>query len=196
MLTQHWQGVVNELVTNLTEAYKGSSGVTRQSIGALNKKPVQVTANGFKISITMPDHYQFLDEGVHGKTSSYAENAGSPFKYTDKMPSIKSIRKFMLNRGITSLSDLKSSGGGNAKLKTTKGQSVRKVRRKNTQSGRKSAVDSQLDAIAFIIARSIFNKGTKASHFYSDAVNDKSIRMFGDKLLKQYEDLVIDLVKK
>ena len=192
MLTQHWQGVVNDLVKNLTEAYSGSSGLTRQSIGSLNKKPVEVTTRGFKISISMPDHYQFLDEGVHGKTSSYVENSGSPFKYTDKMPSIKSIRKFMLNRGITELE--KSSSPKTTK--PTTGRVQRKARRKNTQSGRKNAVESQLDAIAFLIARSIYEKGTKASHFYSDVINDKEILAFGQKVAAQYKDYILSVVEE
>ena len=169
MLTRHWQGVVNDLVKNLTEAYSGSSGLTRQSIGSLNKKPVEVTTRGFKISISMPDHYQFLDEGVSG--AKYNKNI-SRFKYTDKLPPIKDIRRFMLNRGITE--PLKA----------------------NTRSGRKRDTESQLNSIAFAIARSIYEKGTKASHFYSDVINDKEILAFGQKVAAQYKDYILSVVEE
>lgn len=192
-LDSYWQTIVDGLVAELYKAYPNSRGDTRQAIGAMNGDPISLSSQGFTVTVAMPDYYEFLDQGVHGKTSSYAENSGSPFRYTDKMPSIKSMRQFMLNRGITKMRSRPAN-------KTTSTKSKRKLKRggarKNTTSGRKNDLESRLNSIAFAIAKSIFNKGTKASHFYSNVINDKQIKDFEGQLLNEFSGYVVSVVKQ
>ena len=167
MLDQYWQKIVDDLVQSLYDVGRVSSGATAQSIGSLNTNPVTVVGGGFKIQISMPPYYQFLDEGVSG--AKYNQGV-SRFKYTDKMPPIKAIRKFMLNRGIT------------------------EPRGSNTSSGGKRDAEAIRNGIAFAIARSIYEKGLKPTHFYSNVINDKELLDFESKLMDQYSKYVIDII--
>jgi hypothetical protein len=168
MINQYWQKIVDELVQSLYDVGRVASGATAQSIGALNTKPVTITARGFKIQIAMPPYYQFIDEGVSGAKN----NTGiSRFKYTNKMPPISAIRKFMLNRGIT------------------------EPRGKNTKSGKRRDAEQIRNSIAFAIAYSIWKNGLDKTDFYSSVINDKEILAFEAKLLEQYRKYVIDIIK-
>jgi len=43
---------------------------------------------------------QFVDQGVKGAESTYAQSANSPFKYTNKMPPSKVFDKWTVRKGI------------------------------------------------------------------------------------------------
>ncbi len=166
-LTKYWQEVVDELVASLYKVNRVASGVTAQSIGDLNSKPITLSASGFKVQIAMPDYYQFIDEGISG--AKY--NRGiSRFKYTDKMPPISAIRKFMLNRGINP------------------------IKKSNTRLGKKRNNEAIRNGLAFVIAKSIYEKGIEPTHFYSNVINDKKLLNFEAQLLTQYRKYIIDLV--
>mgnify|MGYP003642095848 FL=1 len=167
-LTVYWQKTVDELVKSLYDVGRVASGKTAQSIGAFNKTPVQINSKGFKITISMPDHYQFLDEGVSGTK----KNTGiSRFKYKDKMPPIKAIRRFMLNRGINA------------------------PRGSNTKSGKRRDAESIRNGIAFAIARSLYENGQKPTKFYSKVINDKKLKDFERRLTDLYKANIIDSIK-
>ena len=167
-LLDYWQKVVNELVKNLEDEYKMSSGLTAQSVGEFNNNPVTLTSQGFKVTISMPDYYQFLDEGVSGAKFN---TSISRFRYKDKMPPIKAIRRFMLNRGIT------------------------QPKNSNTKAGKARDKEDILNGIAFAIARSIYNKGLKKTEFYSSVINDEELVKFEQRLLAQYQRYVLDVIQ-
>ena len=167
-LLDYWQKVVNELTESLEDNYKMSSGLTAQRIGEFNSQPVELTTQGFKVTISMPDYYQFLDEGVSGAKFN---TSISRFRYKDKMPPIKAIRRFMANRGIT------------------------QPKNSNTKAGKARDKEDVLNGIAFAISRSIYNKGLKKTNFYSDVINDEQIVKLERKLLAQYQRYVIDIVR-
>ena len=167
-LLGYWQSTINKFRLELEKAYPMSSGGTAAAIGEENANPITITANGFKVEISMPSYYEYLDEGVSG--AKYNKGI-SRFKYTDKMPPIKAIRKFMLNRGI------------NAPKKS------------NTKSGKRRDAEAIRNGIAFAIAKSIFNKGLKPSRFYTNVINDQQQIDFEKRLLEQFDGYVLSVVK-
>ena len=167
-LDKYWQTVVDDLVQSLKDVGRYASGNTAQAIGDGNAQPVVVTASGFKITIVMPNYYEFLDEGVSGAKNN---TNISRFKYTNKMPPIKAIRRFMLNRGINA------------------------PRTSNTKSGKRQDAEKIRNGIAFAIARSIFNNGTKRTDFYTNVINDKKLLAFEQMLLTQYSNYVLEVIK-
>lgn len=187
-LLGYWQSTINKFRLELEKAYPMSSGGTAAAIGEENANPITITANGFKVEISMPPYYEYLDEGVSG--AKHNTNI-SRFKYTDKMPPIKAIRKFMLNRGITKLKPKKKK----PKEAEKAGRLKRKNRPKNTRSGQKRDADYIRNAIAFLIAKSIFNKGLKPSRFYTNVINDQQQIDFEKKLLEQFDGYVLSVVK-
>jgi hypothetical protein len=87
----------------------------------------------------------------------------------------------MLNRGINSWEEIKSKNPGRTY--------------KNTRSGKKQSAEEIRQSIAFVIAKSIYNKGTEGSNFYTNVINDKSILAFENKLRERFANYVIDVVK-
>ena len=176
-LLEYWQQIIDKIVKELTIAYPGSSGNTRQAITIENVNPIGKTNTGYKVSLFMPDYYQFMDEGVSG--AKY--NTGiSRFRYKDKMPPISAIRRFMINRGINKFSDIKSKRGYSGT---------------NTKSGKRRDAEDIRKSIAFVIARSIYNYGLDKTNFYSNVINDKELLAFEQKLIDEYGDFILDVIK-
>lgn len=99
----------------------------------------KVSANSIETSFEMEDYGQFQDKGVRGKTSS-VRAPNSPFKFgsgTGKKGGLGDAMKAMV----------KSKG----------------FQFKNKKSGRFMS----FDATAYLIARSIYNKGIKTSNFFT-----------------------------
>ena len=180
-LDTYWMGLVEDLKASLVKEDRYASGNTAQSIGEYNTNPISITAQGIKVTLGMPDHYIYLDRGVNGALKSSGAlptEGGKVFAYKKggKIANIGAIKKFMQNRGITKLSDLKSSGT-------------------NTRSGRKRQADMTLDQVAFVIARSIWAKGTKPTKFYSNVVNDKQMLALEARLMAKFGNLIVDIIK-
>ena len=187
-LLDYWQKVVNELTDNLENEYKMSSGLTAESIGELNSQPVELTSQGFKVTISMPPYYQFMDEGVSG--AKFNKNI-SRFKYKDKgkgkggrgqkgIPNIGAILNFMDNRGIKSFDDITPKRAFNAR---------------NTKSGKKRDAQEIRRNVAFAIAYNIWKYGQEPTNFYSNVINDEQIVKLESKLLAQYQQYVIDIIR-
>ena len=69
-LDSFWMELVQDLKASMVRQKIYASGVTAQSIGDFNTKPVTITAKGIKVTLGMPKHYIYLDRGVDGALSS------------------------------------------------------------------------------------------------------------------------------
>jgi hypothetical protein len=176
-LTDYWQKIVDDLVKSLYDVGRVASGATAQSIGALNPMPITLTSTGFKVQISMPKYYQFIDEGVSGTKNN---TNISRFKYKTKLPNISAIRKFMVNRGINDFSDIKSKRG---------------YKPKNTTSGKRRDAEEIRKSIAYVIARSIFENGVEPTNFYSNVINDQELIEFERQLFVEYRKYIVGLIK-
>lgn len=172
-IQKYWQTVIDELVQSLQEVGRFASGVTAQSIGSMNVTPVKFRYDtSINVTIWMPDYYAYIDEGVSGAK----ENTDiSRFKFGAKMPPISAIRQFMINRGIVS-------------------DDYRDIRSQPKNSQRKQAIDQSLNRLAFVIARAIWRRGLKPTHFYTKVVNDKKLLKFEQLLLTEYGRLIENIV--
>jgi len=185
-LMVYWQKLIDGFRLELEKAYPMSRGTTAATIGTLNEQPIEITSSGFRVLVSMPSYYQYLDEGVNGRKSAYSTR----FAYTDKMPPIIAIRKFMYDRNITSPKPKKKP------IKKPKSERIqRKTTATNTRSGKRRDEDSILNGIAFAIAKSIYNNGLKPSHFYSNVINDPQLLDFENRLLNQFSAYVVSVVR-
>jgi len=116
-----------------------------QSIVAI----VEGSPNFLEVGIEFDSYGVFVDEGVKGSESTYKESASSPYKFTSKMPPTKVFagaggwisRKAIIDRGD--------------------------IRRKSGKSGKSLSqlVKNKNKQLAFVIARSVKEKGIKGYHF-------------------------------
>jgi hypothetical protein len=133
---------------NLDKKNKNASSVLRQSIS--------LTIGENKVSISMEDYWKYIDKGVqgNGKGKKRLKGIGSPYKFTDKMPPMEALKKYIMNKGI-------SIQGYSDKKRSLRAE-IRKT------------PNNPLDTAAFLMARSIQQHGIETSNFYTDVVNSKA----------------------
>jgi len=168
-LLEYWQKIVDDLVQSLYDVGRVASNVTAQQIGAAEEGAslVEITTSGFRVRIGMPPYYQFIDEGVSGAK----RNTGiSRFKYKDKKPPVSAMLKFMKNRRINPTP-------------------------KNTKAGKQRDAQAIRNGVAYAIAHKIWRDGLEPTNFYSKVINDPQLQEFERRLLEQYSDFILDIIR-
>ena len=159
--------VIEELQKNLDEDNKNASSVLRQSI--------VMSVGDSEVSISMEDYWKFVDKGVQGngkgKSGKRLKGIGSPYKYTNKMPPVSALKKYIMNKGIS-----------------IKGYSDKK---RSLRKNIRSKPNNPIDNAAFLMARSIQQYGVDGSQFYSDVVNAKAFKQLARQAEKTLGKQVI-----
>jgi hypothetical protein len=136
--------VVKEAKANLA-ASKDSMGKARgnTALGQSIRVEVVPTATGFSTQFYMLDYGEYLDKGVRGTKSNYIENSKTDYSYTTKQPPSGIIEKWIKRKGIKGRvdKDWKSAGNRGGQFITNK-------------------------SLAFLIARSVKQKGIKSLSFF------------------------------
>ena len=107
---------------------------------------LRVEANVFLLDFLMEDYGKFVDEGVKGKTSTYPESMMSKFQY-----GTGTGRKDGLTDGVRGWLNKKKFQWRNKDVK-----------------GRRNGTFMSYESMTYLIARSIYNKGLKANHFFTE----------------------------
>ena len=129
--------VVQQSRSNLTKKKHNATKELYNSIGYF----VDKTAQGYKISFEMEDYGMFQDRGVKGVKSNYVVNKNSPFSYKQN----------------SNLIGLEYHTGVFAKF----------AKRMGMQPRDKKGQFGSYKTMGYILARSIKNKGIKASMFFT-----------------------------
>ena len=152
--------------------------LNKDSTGKLSQSiegDVQEFENSIRIFFKMEDYGFYQDQGVKGIKSNYIENKNSQFQFKKGIPNTK-----MINSLETWI-----------KNKGMKGRDKKTGRFITNKS------------LTFILARSIFNKGIKASYFFTEPFNrhfeklpDLLIDKYGLDMEELFDDIVIENFKK
>ena len=159
--------VISQSRANLTRGKKNSSKELYNSLDS----NVKVSKNSFELTFLMEEYGVFQDKGVKGTKSNYVENKDSPFSY-------------------------KSKGGKNG----LKGMPPPKAFDKwIVRKGLKGIRDKKGQFISrkslqFMIARSVFEKGVKASMFFTKPF-EKAFKGLNKDLVEAYKLDVEALMK-
>mgnify|MGYP003648646943 FL=1 len=150
--------VISQSRTNLTKGKKNSSKQLYNSL----KSNVEVSKNSFELSFLMEEYGVFQDKGVKGTKSNYIENKDSPFSYKSK----------------GGKNGLKGMPPPKAFDKWIVRKGLKGIRNKQGQfTSRKS--------LQFMIAKSVFEKGIKASLFFTKPF-EKAFKNIDKDLIKAY----------
>ena len=84
--------VIQQAKSNLSKSKKNTSKKLYNSINGVSK----VNKNSISLYFEMLDYGVYQDKGVSGKKKKY----NTPYKYTNKMPPIKSLDKWIVKKGI------------------------------------------------------------------------------------------------
>tara|TARA_R110001599_G_scaffold252318_1_gene452375 strand:+ start:2147 stop:2662 length:516 start_codon:yes stop_codon:yes gene_type:complete len=129
--------VVQQSRSNLTKKKHNATKELYNSIGYF----VDKTAQGYKLSFEMEDYGMFQDQGVKGVKSNYIVNKNSPFSYKQS----------------SNLIGLEYHTGVFSKF----------AKRMGLQPRNKKGQFGSYKTMGYILARSIKNKGIKASMFFT-----------------------------
>ena len=159
--------VISQSRANLTRGKKNSSNKLYNSLDS----NVKVSKNSFEITFLMEEYGVFQDKGVKGTKSNYLENKNSPFSYKSKGGK-NGLKGMPPPKAFDKWIVRKGLKG----IRTKKGQFI----------SRKS--------LQFMIARSVFEKGIKASMFFTKPF-EKAFKNLPKELVDAYRLDVEQLIK-
>ena len=125
---------------------------------------LNVSPNSFSLEFYMSEYGAFVDEGVQGTKSNYVENRNSRFSFKNKRPPSKPLAEWAKSKNI--------------RLRDEKGR----FKRGNYQS------------IGYVLAKSIFEKGIKASFFFTKPF-EAGFERLPDDLVEQFALDIDDLLE-
>jgi hypothetical protein len=134
---------------------KSDKNVSKELYNSLGYD-LNVSKNSFSLSLLMEDYGMFQDKGVKGKTSS-AKAPNSPFQF----------------------------GSGTGKKGGLTNGIDKWVRRRRFQFRDKKGRFMSYQSTAFLITRSIYNKGIKPSMFFTKPF-EKAFKGLNEELIKAY----------
>ena len=135
---------------------KKNKTVSKQLYNSI-KGIVDVMPNSFRLKFEMEDYGKFQDQGVKGTKSNYIENKNSPFSF----------------------------GTGTGKKGGLSGGIKKWVESRRFQFRDKKGKFLSYESTAYLISRSIWNKGIKASLFFTKPF-EKGFKRLPEELLEAY----------
>jgi len=133
-----------------------NKNVSKQLYNSL-KGVVDVFPNSFSLKFEMEDYGKFQDQGVKGATSTYPESTNSPFKF----------------------------GTGTGKEGGLSGGIKQWVKARRFQFRDAKGRFTSYESTAYVISRSVWNKGIKASLFFTKPF-EKGFKRLPEELLEAY----------
>jgi hypothetical protein len=154
---------INGVKSQLQENLNATSKTGQQSLYNSIQVNVEPLGDTISVQLVMNDYWKYVDKGVKGRKSTYAESSQSPFQYP---------------------ASPKSSGGKfQNSLQLWIAQKPIQVRTSPEQSGRQ--VRNINASIAYAMRSSIIYKGIRATNFFSSVINEQSLQTLTDQLEKQ-----------
>ena len=158
--------VVKEAKTALT---KQSRNFTKELYNSI-KSTSKVSKNSFELAFYMAKHGKFQDQGVNGLKSSYIINKKSPFR-------------FGKSKG-------QKAGKDGLSANIFKWVKFRRFQFRDRKTGKFMSYKNT----AFLVSRSIYNKGIKATRFFSKPF-DAAYKNLPEQVIKAYALDVDNLLK-
>lgn len=168
------ENIVNLAKLNLITGTNKENNKDGKLYNSISRGKVIETATGYIVKFFMEDYGIFQDQGVKGTNSNYLENSKSPFSYKSKggkfglkgMPPPSAFDRWTITRGLAPRIEKGKAGAGQFLKRKT---------------------------LDFLIARSIFKKGIRATQFFSKPFNktqDMNIANFLNAYVKDIQNQI------
>ena len=166
--------VISEAKSNLKKANKDSSGRLSNSL----KYKLNENEKTFILNFLGEQYGKFIDKGVRGAKKPYSGSDAakqpydkkSVYAYTDKMPPPSKLDKWIVRRGLA-------------------------PRQKGKFTARKVDTAGFKKSIQFLVPRSIYSKGIKASLFFTKPF-EKHLKVLEKDLFNEFEISIDKVFKK
>ena len=144
-----WVARVIELAKKNLETANANAGGTLSA--SIDFGEIELTAKEIVVTVVANPYWKYVDQGVHGRTSSYLSARDSKFRYGNKIPPPQAIADWIANKGIPVI--------------PTYSRKLKRMRTKQEQG----LVDGR--SIAF----GIRERGLEATNFMSNAVTPEMV---------------------
>jgi len=94
----NWVARVIELAKKNLEAAKANAGGTLSA--SIDFGEIELTAKEIVVTVVANPYWKFVDQGVHGRSSSYLSARDSKFRYGNKIPPPQAIADWIANKEI------------------------------------------------------------------------------------------------
>jgi len=157
ILEKYAKYVIQQARTNLTKG--GKRGTYNSSKNLYNSLDYKI--NGTRVTFKSLEYGKFLDKGVRGKNSYYADSAtaSSPYKYGNKIPPPQAFDKWIIKKGIAP-----RTKSGKFKKRSISSVGFKK-------------------SLSFLIAKSIQSKGIRATMFFTKPF-EAGIDKYSDEMIE------------
>lgn len=162
--------LVTQVQKNLIAADRIATGALSESFKVLNP---ELSGRDIRVDVEALHYYQFIDAGVRGTKSG---TSAKGYSYKNKMPPVNTIRKWLIREGLKARTNV----GG---------------RPITGREARRKSISETSNTIAFIIARSIKQKGLKRTNFFTKAVRKIRSKAKG-QLAKGFKIDIINAIPK
>jgi len=144
-----WIERVIELAKKNLEAANANAGGTLSA--SIAPEDIELSAKQIVVAIMANPYWKYVDQGVHGRSSSYISARDSKFRYGNKIPPPQAIADWIANKGIP--------------VVPTYSRKLKRMRTKQEQG----LVDGRS------VAYWVFQRGTRATNFMSNALSPEMI---------------------
>jgi hypothetical protein len=93
-----WVARVIELAKKNLEAANANAGGTLSA--SIDFGEIELTAKEIVVTVVANPYWKYVDQGVHGRTSSYLSARDSKFRYGNKIPPPQAIADWIANKEI------------------------------------------------------------------------------------------------
>lgn len=144
-----WVARVIQLAKKNLEAANANAGGTLSA--SIVPEDIELSAKQIVVAIMANPYWKYVDQGVHGRSSSYLSARDSKFRYAKKIPPPQAIADWIANKGIP--------------VVPTYSRELKRMRTKQEQG----LVDGR--SIAFAIRE----RGIEGTKFMSNAVTPEMV---------------------
>jgi hypothetical protein len=151
-----WIERVIELAKKNLEAAKANAGGTLSA--SIVPEDIELSAKQIVVAIMANPYWKFVDQGVHGRSSSYISARDSKFRYENKIPPPQAIADWIANKEIAVI--------------PTYSRKLKRMRTKQEQGL----------VLGRTMAFAIRERGVRGTKFMSNAVSPEMIEVLTENI--------------
>lgn len=150
--------LVRDTKKAIDDAIAADGGGQNSNLSGSVDYKVLSKGNEIWFQLTMNDYWKFVNEGVDGTK----KNWGSKYRFKGKNINQKAVLNFIKKRHI----NIELSQSRKTTIKSIKTKGIR-------QQYKKMSLDAKRKNLAFVIGKSIAEKGLEPTHFWEEVYNEE-----------------------
>lgn len=176
--------LVEDMKAAIDSSISADGGGQTSKLSGSVRYEVKRTIEGYSFALKMNDYWKYVDEGVKGSKSS-AKAPMSKFRFKGDNINQKAMLQFVIRRHLK----FELTAGNKKKTKKIKSKTVKKAFKQRS-------IEQKRKQLAFVIGRSVAQKGFEPAHFFDKVFNQERLNMLTEQLKPVIKQEIIFDIKK